>query len=199
MSNPAGTLLKPPTWFVLGVVSSLVAGVCMEKASEFPAKWLASLVWLGAAAAIAARLFFRLQAARCREPGPLNTLYMELADPVADPWLFMAAGYCNDWVVKISGIPMGWVAAVLAVLAAFMRVLGWAMTGNQTRLGPMTCRNRLLVLIAACLGSIVELWVRQDGKCAEEVMRWSLALVVVGTAITCVRRIRAIAGKVGKA
>ena len=120
-------------------------------------------------------------------------LYNEVPDRIADPLLLMAAGYCNDWVVKVCGIPVGWVAAVLSVMTAYIRVLGGTLTGTQSFIGPMAKQHRMAVLTAACLGRIIELWVRQDDKCAEEVMRWALALIVIGSVITCWRRLRLIA------
>ena len=122
-------------------------------------------------------------------------LYNEVPDRLADPLLLMAAGYCNDWVVKLCGIPLGWVAAVLSLLTAYIRVLGGTLTGTQSFIGPMAKQHRMAILTAACLGSIVELWVRQDGKCAQEVMRWALALIVTGSVVTCWRRLRLIAGQ----
>ena len=122
-------------------------------------------------------------------------LYNEVPDRIADPLLLMAAGYCNEWVVKLWGIPLGWVAAVLSVLTAYIRVLGGTLTGTQSFIGPMAKQHRMAVLTAACLGSIVELWLRHDGKPAQEVMRWALALIVVGSVVTCCRRLRLIAGQ----
>lgn len=191
--------MSAKTLSILGILFSVVASfcldsVCPEKADDAPVvidRAVSSLIWLGAAAAIVARLGCRRAAAG--KAGRTDRLWLELADPLADPWLLMAAGYCNDWVVKIAGIPVGWVAAVLAVLSAFIRMLGEVMTGQRVRLGPMNCTSRLLLLAIACCGSIAELWIRQDGKCAQEVMRWTLALIIVGSIATCIRRISAIA------
>jgi hypothetical protein len=51
----------------------------------------------------------------------------------------------------------------------------------------------MAVLTFACLGSIVELWLRHDGKPPQEVMRYALALMVAGCVVTCWRRLSLIA------
>ncbi len=191
--------MSAKTLSLLGILFSVVASfcldsVCPEKGDDVQVVFdrrISTLIWLGAAVAIVARLGCRKVAAG--KGGRGDRLWLELADPIADPWLIMAAGYCNDWVVKIAGIPVGWVAAVLAVLTALIRILGEALTGRQVRVGPMNCATRLIILAAACLGSIAELWIRQDGKCAQEVMRWTLALIIAGCVVTCMRRIAAMA------
>ena len=191
------TGITPNVISVLSLVFSLMAAVCMMKASEYPCKWCASWVWLAAAVFIQLRLLCNLLdgmvAIEGGKKSAVGGLYNEVPDRIADPLLLMAAGYCNDWVVKVCGIPVGWVAAVLSVMTAYIRVLGGTLTGTQSFIGPMAKQHRMAVLTAACLGSIIELWVRQDGKCAEEVMRWALALIVIGSVVTCWRRLRLIA------
>ena len=191
--------VTPNTVSVLTMVFSLLAAVCLMKASEFPSRWVASGVWLGAAACIQLRLLCNRLSGIMEIQGGGNRavggLYSEVLDCMADPLLLMAAGYCNDWVVKLAGIPLGWVAAVLSVLTACIRLLGGTLTDTQSFIGPMARPHRMAVLTAACLGGIAELWVRQDGKCAQEVMRWALALIVAGSVITCWRRLRLIAGQ----
>ena len=193
------TGITPNAISVLSMVFSLLAAVCLMKAGELPSRWAASGVWLGAAAGIQLRLLCNLLDGMVAIEGgrksAVGGLYNEVPDRLADPLLLMAAGYCNDWVVKLCGIPLGWVAAVLSLLTAYIRVLGGTLTGTQSFIGPMAKQHRMAILTAACLGSIVELWVRQDGKCAQEVMRWALALIVTGSVVTCWRRLRLIAGQ----
>ena len=167
------------------VVSSLVAAVCLMQASDY-ARPLATVLWLGAAFALVLRM---------KRPVPSDKrdrLSLEIASAMGDALVLMAAGYCNDWVVKVGGVPVGWVAAVLAVSSALIRVLGEALAGQTFYLGPVTSSIRLQMLVAACWGSIVELWLRQDGKCAQEVMRVVLAFVVLGSVATCYRRFAAV-------
>jgi len=49
----------------------------------------------------------------------------------------------------------------------------------------MAKQHRMAVLTLACLGSIVELWVRKDAQWAEGVMKYALLIIVVGCVVTC--------------
>jgi uncharacterized membrane protein YoaK (UPF0700 family) len=57
----------------------------------------------------------------------------------------------------------------------------------------MAKQHRMAVLTFACLGSIAEVWLRHDGKPAEEVMRAALIVIVAGCVVTCWRRVARIA------
>lgn len=187
------TGITPNAISMLSIVFSVLAAVCLMKASDYPCKMCATWVWAGAAVFIQLRLLCNLLdgmvAIEGGKKSAVGGLYNEVPDRIADPLLLMAAGYCNEWVVKLWGIPLGWVAAVLSVGTAYIRVLGGTLTGTQSFIGPMAKQHRMAVLTFACLGSIVELWVRQDGKCAQEVMRYALALIVLGSVVTCWRRL----------
>lgn len=191
------TGITPNMISVASVVFSIAGAVCLMTASEACCKWGASLLWLGAAACIQLRLLCNLLdgmvAIEGGKKSAVGGLYNEVPDRIADPLLLMAAGYCNEWVVKLWGIPLGWVAAVLALMTAYIRVLGGTLGVTQSFIGPMAKQHRMFVLTVACLGSIAELWWRKDGKPAEAVMTVALAVIVVGSVITCWRRLRLIA------
>jgi phosphatidylglycerophosphate synthase len=170
----------------------------MMNASNYPCKSCATWVWLGAVAGIQLRLLCNLLdgmvAIEGGKKSVVGGLYNEVPDRIADPMLLIAAGYCNDWVVKLwETIPVGWVAAVLAVLTAYIRVMGGTLGATQSFMGPMAKQHRMFVLTLACLGTIVELWVRKDGKAPDQVMMWALTIIVVGCVITCWRRLALIA------
>jgi phosphatidylglycerophosphate synthase len=189
--------VSPNVISVMSLVFSLGAAVCMMKVSEYPCKTCATWIWAFAAAFIQLRLLCNLLdgmvAIEGGKKSVLGGLFNEVPDRIADPLLLMAAGYCNDWVVKVGDIPVGWVAAVLAVITAYIRVLGGTLTGTQSFIGPMAKQHRMAVLTLACLGSIIELWVRKDAKWAEGVMQYALAIICIGCIITCWRRLRLIA------
>ncbi len=151
-----------------------------------------SLLWFGAALCIQLRLICNLLDGMVAIEGGKKTavgaLYNEVPDRIADAFFFIAAGYCNDWVLKFLDIPLGWVVAILSILTAYIRVLGGTLIGTQSFMGPMAKQHRMALLTLACLGSIAELWIRQDGK-AEEVMRYTLTVIVVGALFTCWRRL----------
>ena len=59
-------------------------------------------------------------------------------------------------------------------MTAYIRVLGGTLTGSQSFIGPMAKQHRMAVLTVASLGSIAEVWLRHDGRTAQEVMRAAL-------------------------
>jgi phosphatidylglycerophosphate synthase len=193
-----GTGITPNMISVASVVFAIGGAVCFMTASYACCKWGATLLWMGAAACIQLRLLCNmldgLVAIEGGKKSVVGGLYNEVPDRIADALLLMAAGYCNDWIVKLwETIPVGWVAAVLAVMTAYIRVLGGTLGATQSFMGPMAKQHRMFVLTLACFGSIVELWMRQDGKPAETVMMWALTIIVVGSVITCWRRLALIA------
>jgi phosphatidylglycerophosphate synthase len=184
--------LTPNAISVLSVVFALISVICLMTASEACCKTAATLLWIGAAAGIQLRLLCNLLdgmvAIEGGKKSVVGGLYNEVPDRIADPLLLMAAGYSSEWIIKLWGMPLGWVAAVLAVMTAYIRVLGGTLTGTQSFAGPMAKQHRMAVLTLACLGSIAELWLRNDGK-AEWVMTVALAMIVLGSVFTCWRRL----------
>lgn len=197
-----GTGLSPNAISVISVLFAIAGAVCFMTASGACCKWGATLLWLGAAACIQLRLLCNLLDGMVAIEGGKKSivggLYNEVPDRIADPLFLMAAGYSNEWVVKLWGIPLGWVAAVLALMTAYIRVLGGTLGATQSFMGPMAKQHRMFVLTLACLGSIAELWLREDGRPAESVMTVALALIVAGSVITCWRRLRLISQELHK-
>lgn len=56
----------------------------------------------------------------------------------------------------------------------------------------------MFVLTLGCVGSIAELWLRKDGKPAECVLTIALAVIVIGSVVTCWRRLGLIASELRK-
>lgn len=194
--------ITPNAVSVVSVIFAIGGAVLMMTVSHACCKWAATLMWLGAAACIQLRLLCNLidgmVAIEGGKKSVVGGLYNEVPDRIADPLFLMAAGYCNDWVIKLWDVPLGWVAAVLALMTAYIRVLGGTLLGTQSFIGPMAKQHRMAVLSLACLLSIAELWWRQDGKPAENVMTVALAIIVVGSVITCWRRLRLISADLHK-
>ena len=200
MAKNAG--LTPNSISILSIVFAIGAAVCLMMASEAGSRLAQSFVWLGAAVFIQLRLLCNLIDGMVAIEGgmksPVGGLYNEVPDRIADPLILMAAGYCNEWVVKLFNIPLGWVAAVLSLMTAYIRVLGGTLGVTQSFMGPMAKQHRMAVVTVACLGSIVEVWLRTDDKPAQDVMRYALAVIVVGCVGTCWRRLALISSELKK-
>lgn len=121
--------------------------------------------------------------------GPTGPIWNELPDRVADVLFLVGAGYGARTAGLHGAEALGWAAGVLAVSTAYVRELGRGLGQPADFSGPMAKPQRMAVLTAACGLSLLEpLW---GGK--GQVMALALAVIVVGTLITVVRRTRRLA------
>ena len=145
------------------------------------------LALIGAAISVQLRLLCNLidgmVAIEGGKQSPVGALYNEFPDRIADSLLLVAVGYA-------CGVPwLGWLAALLAALTAYVRATGGALGLAQDFRGPMAKPHRMAVLTAACvLGAAEMQW---NGT------RWVLlaaaVVIAAGSALTCVTRSRALA------
>ncbi|MGN2254509.1 CDP-alcohol phosphatidyltransferase family protein [Frateuria sp. GZRe12] len=112
-----------------------------------------------------------------------GALYNELPDRLADSLFLVALGYANalPW--------LGWLAALLAALTAYIRALGGALGQGQDFRGPMAKPHRMWLLgIALVLASLLPAW-------RQPILLATAAIIAAGSALTCVTRTRAIAAR----
>jgi phosphatidylglycerophosphate synthase len=151
--------------------------------------WLArGLVLLLAAACIQARLLCNLLdglvAIEHGRGGSAGPIWNELPDRVADVLLLAGAGYCVQTAGMGGGVEVGWIAAVLAVLTAYVRELGRGLGQPADFSGPMAKQQRMATLTAFCVISAFEpLW-RGHGQ----MLLCGLLVIAAGTLVTVVRR-----------
>ena len=118
--------------------------------------------------------------------GPTGILFNELPDRYEDTVLlagFAFAGGCLE---------LGLIAGILAVGTAYLRAFGASLGLGQDFRGPMAKQQRMALLTA---GTVI--------ACGERLAlgtldspTWILGLIVLGTLITCVRRIARMAALV---
>ncbi|WP_425994390.1 CDP-alcohol phosphatidyltransferase family protein [Caulobacter sp. DWR1-3-2b1] len=120
---------------------------------------------------------------------PAGPIWNELPDRVADVLFLVGAGYFARTAGLHGAEALGWLAAVLAVVTAYVRELGRGLGQPADFRGPMAKPQRMAALTVACLISVVELLWRGNGQ----IMVAALAIIVVGTLITVVRRTRHLA------
>jgi phosphatidylglycerophosphate synthase len=111
-------------------------------------------------------------------------LYNEIPDRVADVLILVGAGYATTWLGW--GDALGWAAATAAVLTAYARVLGGSLGATQHFVGPLAKPQRMAVLTAACLASVVEVGFDYSGR----VLTVALLVIVAGSLLTFARRTR---------
>lgn len=113
-------------------------------------------------------------------------IFNDFPDRVSDAFILIGAGYAVTWVSW--GAELGWIAAVLAIMTAYARVLGSSSGAKPYFLGPMAKQHRMAVMTAASLLSIVEVFVDYQGR----VLAVALGVVALGSFITVVRRLKVV-------
>lgn len=117
--------------------------------------------------------------------GPTGPLWNELPDRIADSLFLVALGYAAGWVA------LGWLAALLAALTAYIRATGGALGFAQDFSGWFSKPRRMFAMTVACLVASLEPW-WDDALLALDGGIWLLA---AGSALTCIGRTRRIAAK----
>lgn len=165
--------------------SALVCSVCLYFASAAGSRFAAMAIWLGAAIALVAH---RRAERAALLPGAPVSRRVVIAGRVGEALILAIAGYSNDWVVKIGDIPLGWVAAMLVLLAAFAGLLihGMWPAGKMLRF-KLLWSDLLLLAIA---GSAVESQLQPQGFVAERSMQAGLTAVSLIAAIAIFRHCR---------
>ena len=114
---------------------------------------------------------------------PTGPVWNELPDRIADVLFIVAAGYAAAHQLP-AGEWLGWLAAVLAVLTAYVRELGRGLGYPADFSGPMAKPHRMFVLTVTCvLAAFEPLW----GGTGQVILA-GLAVIALGSAITVYRR-----------
>ena len=143
--------------------------------------------WLVAAAAgIQLRLLCNLLDGLLAIEGGLKTktgdLYNEVPDRVADILILLAAGVtvrASAW-----GMQLGVAATMLAVLTAYVRLLGGSLGLPQDFRGPMAKQHRMFTLTVGALAAALEHAMR--GRL--DALYVALIVIVAGSVVTLVLR-----------
>jgi phosphatidylglycerophosphate synthase len=172
---------------VAGAVCSILAGAALAATRVTPFPW-ARLLWIfgaiGAQLRLQANLLDGMVAIAGRKASGVGELFNEVPDRISDPAIFIGLGYAagaQPW--------LGWLAALLAVLTAYVRVLGKSAGAGSDFGGPMGKQHRMFVVTVLCV-AIAFL--------PADWMRWkpvnvALAIVCAGSFFTAYRRLMHIA------
>jgi len=182
--------LRPDAISLLSVLFALLAGLGLLLGSRFPLPWHIALFLL-ASLFIELRLVANLMDGMVAIEGGFQTkagaVYNELPDRLSDSVILVCAGYSvpgNPWWVWA----LGWVAALLAMLTAYVRVLGGASGASQPFIGPMAKQQRMHLVVVGALLSMVEAIIGWPARA----MPLVLGIIVLGSVLTVLRRVRRI-------
>jgi phosphatidylglycerophosphate synthase len=179
------TPITPNQISVLGIAFSAIGAWALAQAPRAPWGFLVG------ALAIQLRLLCNLldgmvavEGQRASSVGPL---YNEVPDRVEDTFFLVAFG-CAAGLTWL-----GFLAALIAMFTAYVRVLGGTLGLVQDFRGPMAKQHRMAALTFGCLAAFVETLIGPTRYCAQ----LTLAIITVGALVTAARRLLVISSQLG--
>ena len=146
-------------------------------------KWLLPIL---AAASIQCRLLCNLFDGMVAIEGGKKTcsgeLFNDMPDRISDTLILVSAGYAISMVNW--GDTLGWCAALLAVMTAYIRTLAASLGAPVNFQGPMAKQHRMALLTAACLITAVENSIAGQSYA----LLAALIIMIAGCFITLYRR-----------
>jgi phosphatidylglycerophosphate synthase len=181
---------RPNGVSVLSIFFAAVAGIALWRFGVVGGSWA---LLVTAAAAIQLRLLCNMLDGLLAVEGgfksKLGDLYNEIPDRIADVAILVGAGYAV--VTMPFGLTLGWSAALLAVLTAYVRLLAGSLRAPQSFMGPMAKQHRMFTLTLGCLVGAVEYSMLGTTRAV-----WlALVVIVVGSVATFVRRLSLLASE----
>jgi phosphatidylglycerophosphate synthase len=177
--------VRPNSVSIASIVFGALAGACLWLSLGKSGGTSGPLL-LAAAGFVQLRLLCNLLDGLIAVEGGLGSpegeIYNDLPDRVADCLIFVGAGLALR--VLPYGLTLGWVAAILALLTAYVRVLGGALGLPQDFVGPMAKQHRMFAVTVGCLGAVVESLFGRPPR----LLYVALAVVALGSVVTAARR-----------
>jgi len=177
--------VAPNAISVFSLVCAVAAGFCLAWTVRAGGATRVMLL-LAAAACIQLRLLCNMLDGMVAVEGGRRSVYGEIfndmPDRFADVAILVGAGYAIgnfSW-----GHELGWLAATLAVITAYIRLLGGSMGVTQYFLGPMAKPHRMALLTGASVISVFEGFLGWRGQ----TLAAALVVMVAGMLVTCARR-----------
>jgi phosphatidylglycerophosphate synthase len=176
--------VTPNAISIAGIAFSAIAGAALlatRRTTPAVDVLLYVVAIVGIQARLMCNLFDGMVAVEGGKKGKAGEVFNDFPDRLADPLVLVAAGYAagGAW-----GVALGWLAALLAVMTAYVRVLGRSLGTPIYFIGPMAKQHRMATLTAACLfATIFTFWRRDD-----DVLLLALAIICLGCVVTVARR-----------
>jgi phosphatidylglycerophosphate synthase len=167
---------------VASAVVGIAAGACLFLTRITPQPQVRAL-WLAGAAFVQLRLVANLLdgmvAISAGKASAVGELFNELPDRISDAATLVGLGYAAG-----SMPVLGWVAAILAIITAYVRTLGKSVGAGSDFGGPMAKQQRMFVVTLCCLfcACVPQAWQQWQPATV------ALIVIIIGTALTACRR-----------
>jgi phosphatidylglycerophosphate synthase len=172
-----------------GAVTGIAAGAAFFLTRLTPHPQV-RVLWLAGAACVQLRLIANLLdgmvAISSGKASEVGELFNEVPDRISDPATLIGLGYAaGAWPV------LGWLAALLAVLTAYVRIVGKAAGAGSDYSGPMAKQHRMFVVTMLCLFCAFTPRAWQQWPTVDA----ALLIIIAGSFLTACRRLMHIAKK----
>ncbi|MDG0803705.1 CDP-alcohol phosphatidyltransferase family protein [Pectobacterium polaris] len=173
---------------LFSILFALIAGISFIFAFRTEQDSTTRLLLLVGAIGIQGRLLCNLLDGMVAVEGklrsPVGAIYNDLPDRISDTLIIMGVGYgITVWPFAPT---LAWAATVMAVLTAYIRLLGGSCGLSQQFSGPMAKQHRMAILT---LASLLALIVPAYGQW---IFIAALGVILLGSAVTCINRTRQI-------
>lgn len=177
--------ISPNQISILSVISAILAAFSLLQITS-PWKWLLAILF------IQFRLFCNmldgLVAIEGGKSSKLGDIYNDLPDRISDVLIIVAFGYSVPSIIiyqlgniVITNSVMAWIAAIMAVFTAYVRILFFSLGAPANYCGPMAKQHRMALLTIASLIQVFML--------SNNVVTVTLLILNFGLIITIHRRI----------
>jgi phosphatidylglycerophosphate synthase len=188
----AGCGVSPNAISVAGMICGIGAGLSLAMTSHW-GSWSLCLAWLGAALLIQLRLLANLLdgmvAVEYGKASAVGELYNEVPDRISDAAVLIGAGYALG-----SAIPLGYLAACVAMFTAYIRAMGKAAGAASEFCGPMAKQQRMFTITVLSLyAGLAPADLLPTDAAGHGLMAAGLLLIIVLGMATAIRRLIRIA------
>ena len=181
--------VRPNAVSCASVLFALIAAFCLAATAHTENRLVDATLFCGAALCIQGRLlcnlFDGMLAVEWNQASALGPIFNDFPDRPADVFIMVGCGLCSGppWLM-----PLGWLAAAMALLTAYTRVLGVAIGAGEYFIGPMAKQHRMAVATVGCVLAALEALAGWPPRVMVAVM----IVIVVGCAFTITRRLKLI-------
>lgn len=177
----------PNSISIAGMCCAVLGGVALALTAHVEPWGVRSLLIAGALGMqlrLIANLLDGMVAIASGKASPVGELYNEIPDRISDIALFICAGYA------VGGhAVLGYIAAVAAVMTAYIRSTGKAAGVANLYGGPMAKQHRMFVMTLICIYLAITPASLQPIWKGHGLMALGLLIVIIGAAVTCIRRL----------
>src|SRR6059036_4046906 len=183
--------VSPNAISIAGMCACIVAGIALGVTSIAYHRILWLIAALGAQLRLTANMLDGMVALASGRASKTGELYNEVPDRVSDAAVFIGAGFA--WGGDIT---LGYIATILSIFTAYIRAAGKIAGAPNEFCGPMAKQHRMLVITLICVyaATTPRSWqIIAFNSSKIGLMSLGLAVIIMGSIITVIRRLARIA------